>query len=308
MDAIVAENLFKTYPGKEALKGLDLAIRQHTIHGFLGPNGAGKSTTMNILSCLIKQTAGKAYILGKETLEHPFFVKENLGLLPEIPPLYGEMKVRDFLEFRAALYGMSKGEALRGTDQVMEKMNLQEVKDRLIDHLSKGYKQRVGMASALIFNPPVLILDEPAAGLDPRSIREIRQLMGDLRHEHTVMFSSHHLGEVGQICDEITIIKEGKLVLSDSFAKVQKRFSQKNPLEIIVQGQAQALQEALKEFDDYEIVPHHDKMKIIVSSPKMVGQRSMICRRLVENQVDVFEMKQTSTKLEDIFIDLVESQ
>ena len=308
MDAIVAENLLKTYPGKAALQGLDLAIRQNTIHGFLGPNGAGKSTTMNILSCLIKQTAGKAYILGKETLENPLFVKENLGFLPEVPPLYTDMTVVDFLLFRARLYQMSKAEAAKQTAEVMEKMNLKAVKGRLIDHLSKGQKQRAAIASALIFNPPVLILDEPAAGLDPKSIREIRQLISDLRHDHTVMLSSHHLEEVGQLCDEITIIKDGKLILSDSFAQVQKRFSQKKPLEITVRGEDHALKKALKEFGQYQMIPYNDKIKVVVSAPSVVEQRAVICRRLIENQVDVFEMKQTSTNLEEIFIDLVEGQ
>ena len=195
MDAIVTENLRKTYPGKIALAGLNLAVKAHTIHGFLGPNGAGKSTTMNILSCLIRQTSGVAYIMGQNTLKHPLSVKKHLGFLPEVPPLYADMTVADFLLFRAQLYRMPKAEARQRVATVMGKVSLEEVSSRLIDHLSKGLKQRVGIASALISHPSILILDEPAAGLDPKSIREVRELILTLKQEHTVMLSSHQLGE-----------------------------------------------------------------------------------------------------------------
>ena len=309
MDAIVTENLQKTYPGKEALKGLDLAIGANTIHGFLGPNGAGKSTTMNILSCLMKQTGGKAYIRGKDTLENPSWVKENLGFLPEVPPLYSDMTVTDFLFFRARLYQMSKAEAAKQVAVVVEKMSLEEVKNRLIDHLSKGFKQRVGIASALISNPPILILDEPAAGLDPKSIKEIRELILALREGHTVMLSSHHLGEVGQLCDEITIIKDGKLILSDSFHQIQKQFSRKKPLKILVRGEQKDLACALEGFGEYKIISQENQMlQITISSPEASQHKPIICRRLVENQVEVFEMKQVTTNLEEIFMDLIEDQ
>ena len=307
MDAIVAENLRKTYPGKVALEGLNLTIRSHSIHGFLGPNGAGKSTTMNILSCLVRQTAGKAYILGKETLENSLFVKENLGFLPEVPPLYTEMKVGDFLHFQAGLYGISGAQAQGRVAQVVEKMNLGEVRERLIDHLSKGFKQRVGIAAALICNPPVLILDEPAAGLDPESIREIRQLLWGLREQHTVMLSSHHLGEVEQLCDEMTIIKDGQLVLSDSFERVQKRFSQKNPLLVTVRGRSEQLARALEGMGDYQVDSQGEEGRQVVSvyASDVDRLRPQICQRLVENGVEVFELVRAPTNLEDIFIDLV---
>ncbi|MCY4643183.1 MAG: ABC transporter ATP-binding protein [Bacteriovoracales bacterium] len=309
MDAIVADNLTKTYPGKTALKNFNLSISPNTIHGFLGPNGAGKSTTMNILSGLIKQTEGKAYIMGKETLENSFFVRRNLGFLPEIPPLYGDMTVKDFLLFRARLYFTSKPKAKGQVDKALEKMNLKEVERRLIDHLSKGFKQRVGMASALIFDPPVLILDEPAVGLDPKSIVEIRKLISDLREGHTVMFSSHHLGEVEQLCDEITVIRDGRLVLSDSYGRVKKRFAQKKPFEILVKGEDQVLAKALDGYGDYRIVRQEDQKKTIVISPSQEEELApRLCRRLVENGVDIFEMKRGETDLEEIFIDLMEKQ
>ena len=307
MDAIVAENLRKTYPGKVALEGLNLAIKRHSIHGFLGPNGAGKSTTMNILSCLVRQTEGRAYILGKETLENSLFVKENLGFLPEVPPLYGEMKVGDFLRFQAGLYQMSGAQAMGRAAQVVEKMKLKDVENRLIDHLSKGFKQRVGIAAALICDPPVLILDEPAAGLDPESIREIRGLLLGLREQHTVMLSSHHLGEVEQLCDEMTIIKDGQLVLSDSFDKVQKRFSQKNPLLVTVKGGAREIACALEGLGHYETNARGEEGQQVLSvyADDIDQLRPLICQRLVENGVEVFEMVRASVGLEDIFIDLV---
>ena len=306
MDAIVAENLSKVYPGKTALAGLNLAVRKNTVHGFLGPNGAGKTTTMSILSCLVKQTTGRACILGQETLDNPLWVKERLGFLPETPPLYGDMRVGDFLLFKARLYQMSKKTGARNVDRAMDKVGLGPVKGRLIDHLSKGYKQRVGIASALVPNPPVLILDEPAAGLDPASVREVRQLMLSLRESHTVMLSSHHLGEVGQVCDEITIIKEGKLVLSDSFARMQQRFFGKNPLELVVRGEEHHLQSALAGFGPYQATAlEGNRRAVVLASVESYEQRAIICRRLVENQLEVFELKQGSADLEDIFIDVV---
>ena len=290
VDAIVTENLTKTYPGKMALNGLNFVVKSNTIHGFLGPNGAGKSTTMNILSCLMRQTGGRAYILGKETLQNALWVKERLGFLPEIPPLYGEMKVGDFLLFCAKLYGLEGKEANHAVVSVVEKMHLSQVKNRLIDHLSKGYKQRVGIASALIFNPPVLILDEPAAGLDPKSIKETRELISSLREEHTVMLSSHHLDEVGQICDDITIVKDGELVLSDSFEQVQRQFSRKKPLEIEVAGGDAAIAGALEGFSDFQIIPSTDDgvKQIVVPNAGDRQQRAMVCRKLVERGVEVF--------------------
>ena len=307
MDAIVTENLCKTYPGKVALEGLNLAIRCNTIHGFLGPNGAGKSTTMNILSCLARQTSGKAYILGIDTLLDPLSVKERLGLLPEIPPLYGEMRVSDFLSFRANLYERSRDKCQRQVALVLEKMDLGEVANRLIDHLSKGLKQRVGIASALIFNPPVLILDEPAAGLDPKSIREIRRLILDLRKDHTVMLSSHHLGEVEQLCDEITIIKEGRPLLSNSFERMQMQFSRDRPLEIVVRGESRSLDNALEGIGPYQVSEEKDQMKRVTISLSNGDEiRPMICKRLVDNHLAVFEMRQVESSLEEIFLDLVE--
>lgn len=304
---IATENLVKSYPGKMALKGVDLQIQSNTIHGFLGPNGAGKSTAMNIISGLMKQTRGQVYILGKEISKNSFFVRENLGFLPETPSLYGDMKVEDFLFFRASLYFSSKKIIQKQIDFVLEKIGLNEVKKRSIGHLSKGFKQRVGIASALIFDPPILILDEPISGLDPSSIREIRQLMTSLKTDHTIMFSSHQLGEVAHICDEISIIKEGKLILSDSFKKVQEKFSQKNPLEVLVRGERDILNRSLEGFEYNEIVDRNDDLQLIkFSSVKSFQTRADICRRLVENGVDVFEIRQVSSQLEDIFVDLVE--
>ena len=307
--AIVTENLSKSYPGKVALRGVNLRVRSNTIHGFLGPNGAGKSTTMNILSGLIRQTEGQVYILGKETLRNSFFVRENLGFLPELPPLYGEMRVEDFLFFRASLYFSSKKSVVRQVGFVLEKIGLEKERKRTIDHLSKGFKQRVGIASALIFNPSILILDEPASGLDPTSIREIRQLMLSLKEEHTIMFSSHQLGEVAHVCDEISIIKDGRLILNDSFKKVQEQFSQSNPLEVLVRGEREALTRSLESFGTYEVIDKSDGLALMrFSSIESFQMRADICRQLVENKVEVFEMRQVSSNLEDIFMGLMEDQ
>ena len=308
---MITEDLTKLYPGKKraALDQFCLSVKAHTIHAFLGPNGAGKTTTMNILSGLLRQTAGRAFLLGKETTQNWLFVRENLGFLAERPALYSEMRVGDFLYFRARLHGLSRREARLRVGSVAEKLKLQELQGSWIEHLSKGFVQRVGVASALIANPKVLILDEPAAGLDPASIRQMRNLLLDLKQNHTILFSSHQLGEVAQVCDDITIIKDGKLVISDSFKRVQQEFSKRSPLQLVLRGDPAGIQSILSEFGEVKIASHPGGEQWVQLYGTSIDEfRGAICRNLVMGQVEVLEIKRAAADLESIFMDLVGSR
>ncbi len=226
--AIELNNVSKSWPGVKALTDISFQVKKGTIHGFLGPNGAGKSTTMNIISGLIKPSAGQVKILGQniEQLKKKN-EKKLIGFLPENPPLYLSMKVRDYLQFVAKINmvgGTSDLQIKKAVHTIMEKCSLHKVADRLIGNLSKGFKQRVAISSALVFEPEIVILDEPTVGLDPASIIEIRELVLSLTENHTVLLSTHILHEVSLLCSEMTIINNGKILRSGPIEEIQKTF------------------------------------------------------------------------------------
>ncbi len=218
---IEVKNLVKKYGNHLAVDNLSFTVEQGQIYGFLGPNGAGKSTTMNIMTGYIGATSGEILINGHNILKEPELAKKSIGYLPEIPPLYTDMTVTEYLKFVAELKKIPKKEIAEAVAEVMEMIQLEEVKLRLIKNLSKGYKQRVGLAQAVLGFPEIIILDEPMVGLDPKQIIEMRELIRTLAENHTVILSSHILAEVREVCDYIMIISRGKLVASDTLEKLE---------------------------------------------------------------------------------------
>src|SRR5450755_5012933 len=220
---IQVEGLSKRYARHVAVNNISFAVEKGDVVGFLGPNGAGKTTTMRILTCFMPPTEGKATVGGFDVFEQPFEVKKRIGYLPEAPPVYPEMSVRDYLSFVAGIKNVPSSDVKRRTDEAMERCAVADVKDKLIGKLSKGYRQRVGLAQAIIHNPDVLILDEPTSGLDPKQIIETRDLIRHLAGDHTIILSTHILSEVEHSCDRVVIINQGKLVATFSVGNLANR-------------------------------------------------------------------------------------
>src|ERR1700756_5742362 len=220
---ITAKNLTKRYARTVAVDQISFEVKKGQIVGFLGPNGAGKTTTMRMLTCFLPPSSGTASVAGFDVLEKPLEVKKRIGYLPETPPIYPEMETTEYLEFVGKLKGLSGSDLQKGVEYVCERCAIADVKNKLLGKLSKGYRQRVGLAQAIIHNPDVLILDEPTAGLDPKQINETRELIKSLAGDHTIILSTHILPEVEQTCEQVIIINKGKLVATDSVSNLQNR-------------------------------------------------------------------------------------
>src|SRR5882724_8525553 len=220
---ITVNELTKRYARHIAVDHVSFEVQKGQIVGFLGPNGAGKTTTMRMLTCFLPPTSVQATVAGFDVLEQPFEVKKRIGYLPETPPLYPEMRTAEYLAFVGSLKGLAKAELAKRVDYVCDRCAITDVKDKLLGKLSKGYRQRVGLAQAIIHNPDVLILDEPTSGLDPKQINETRELIKSLAGDHTIILSTHILPEVEQTCEQVIIINKGKLVATDSVRNLQAR-------------------------------------------------------------------------------------
>ena len=242
---IEVKNLVKKYGDHTAVDHLNFTVEKGKIYGFLGPNGAGKSTTMNMITGYIASTEGEILIDGHNILDEPKVAKKKIGYLPEIPPLYQDMTVLEYLKFAAELKAIPKEKREKNIKEVMSTTKLEDMKRRLIKNLSKGYKQRVGLAQALLGYPEVIILDEPTVGLDPKQIIEIRDLIKSLGQKHTVILSSHILSEVSAVCDHVLIIDKGKLVASDTPENLSKVMTGMNSLELTVKGEEAVIRDAL---------------------------------------------------------------
>jgi len=235
---IKVEGLTKRYARTLAVDNISFEVEKGQIVGFLGPNGAGKTTTMRVLTCFLPPSSGKANVAGFDVLENPLEVKKRIGYLPETPPLYPEMEVVEYLTFVGKLKGISTGDIHRRVDEVMGRCAVGDVRDKLIGKLSKGYRQRVGLAQAIIHNPDVLILDEPTSGLDPKQIIEIRELLKSLAGDHTIILSTHILSEVEHSCERVIIISQGRLVAIDSVANLTNRLRGSEAVAIEVESAA----------------------------------------------------------------------
>lgn len=243
---IEVKGLTKRYGKHTVVDHLDFQVEKGRIYGFLGPNGAGKSTTMNMMTGYLAATEGQIIVNGHDMFEEPEEAKRCIGYLPEIPPLYPDMTVAEYLQFAAELKKVPKKERTDQILDVMEKTRIRDMEHRLIKHLSKGYKQRVGFAQALLGYPPVLILDEPMAGLDPKQITEIRDLIRELGQEHTIFLSSHILSEVSSVCDHVLILAHGKLMASDTPENLAERMTGEGVQELTVRGSAKDLNRAME--------------------------------------------------------------
>lgn len=302
---IEIQHLIKRYGEKTVLDDVSFSVDKGEIVGFLGPNGAGKTTTMNILTGYISSNEGKVTVDGFDVLQTPFEVKKRIGYLPEQPPLYFDMTVQEYLNFVYDLKRISGNREEHITD-ILEKIHIREVSGRLIKNLSKGYRQRVGLAQALIGNPEVLILDEPTVGLDPKQMIEIRNLISDLGKEHTVILSSHILPEISSICERVIILNHGKIVAIDTPQKLSERMIG-SCFCMAVKGETEAVSAVLKAVDGVIGVKVTDteEYRIELSSVADESQiQERIFYRLAENKMPILMEKPLEISLEDIFIHL----
>lgn len=309
-------SLSKSYGNKKALDNISFSVKKGEVVGFLGPNGAGKSTTMNIITGYLSSTSGTVTVDGFDILDNPKEVKKRVGYLPELPPLYMEMTVEEYLDF---VYDLKKVKG-KGKEKkehiasIIAKVGIENVYKRRISNLSKGYKQRVGLAQALIGNPEVLILDEPTVGLDPKQIIEIRNLIKELGEEHTVILSSHILSEISAVCERVIIIKNGKIAAEDTPENLTKRFGANNRMQLKVSGDENAVIDVLSGIEgvisavktadgdddtkDYEI---EIEGKIDSDFSKLVFFT------LANNNMPILMQNVVKSSLEDVFIDITEN-
>lgn len=308
---IEVTNLTKKYGDHIAVDHLSFRVEKGQIYGFLGPNGAGKSTTMNIITGYLAATDGTVTINGKDIQKEPEEAKKLIGYLPELPPLYVDMTVEEYLKFVAELKKVPRKEHGKQISEVMEMTQITDKKDRLIRNLSKGYRQRVGLAQAILGYPEVIILDEPTVGLDPKQIIEIRDLIRELGKNHTVILSSHILSEVSAVCDHIMIIAHGKLVASDSPEGLQKLMKGSSELELTVKGSYEAVEQTLHTIPNVEQTEHrgsdrNECVKVSVISRENADIREEVFYALAEAKLAIYSMNYSEKSLEDIFLELTE--
>lgn len=306
---IEVTNLVKDYGNHHAVKGISFTVGEGQIVGLLGPNGAGKSTTMNIMTGYISATSGNVKIGEYDMLEQPLKAKKLIGYLPEMPPLYEEMTVSEYLDFVCSLKGIrKKKERKEAVAEVEEAVRITDVKGRLIKNLSKGYKQRVGLAQALIGNPPLLILDEPTVGLDPNQIIEIRSLIKKLGEKHTIILSSHILSEVNAICDYVLIIDQGHLVAEDTPEHLAEHFADKNRILLSVKGERDRIEEALEESEyiaSYEVTGENEGvLDVTAETTGKEDIRDALFFKFADKKLPIIKMEMETLSLEDVFLKL----
>lgn len=310
---IEVKNLVKRYGDHTAVDHLSFEIEKGKIYGFLGPNGAGKSTTMNMITGYIASTEGTVVIDGHDILEEPEEAKKCIGYLPEMPPLYFDMTVLEYLKFVADLKKIPKDKKASMIEEIMDMVKITDMKNRLIKNLSKGYRQRVGIAQAVLGYPEVIILDEPTVGLDPKQINEIRDLIKGLKQKHTVILSSHILSEVSAVCDYVLIISHGKLVASDTPENLGKLAAGSNNLNLLVKGQKDTIRAALEAVEGVKEVtvkksPEEGVYAITVGTEENMDVREKVFYSMVNASCPILEMQSKKVSLEEIFLELTESE
>jgi len=314
---ITVNELTKRYARNTAVDHISFSIEKGQIVGFLGPNGAGKTTTMRMLTCFMPPTSGTATVAGFDVLEEPMEVKKRIGYLPETPPLYPEMRTGEYLSFVGALKGLSGAQLKERVNYVCERCAIADVRDKLISKLSKGYRQRVGLAQAIIHNPDVLILDEPTAGLDPKQINETRDLIKSLSGDHTIILSTHILPEVEQTCERVIIINKGKVIATDSVNNLQNRARGVESVLVEVAGRNGDLDPSAV-LQRLELVPGVSKavfkekrqtrniFEVESGRGKLV--RGDLARAVVEAGWDLNELRSSAMSLEEVFLQLTGDQ
>ena len=310
---IEVNNLVKRYGDHTAVDHLSFKIEKGKIYGFLGPNGAGKSTTMNMITGYIASTEGTVKIDGHDILEEPEEAKKCIGYLPEQPPLYFDMTVLEYMKFVADLKKIPKDKKATMIEEVMDMVKISDMRNRLIKNLSKGYRQRVGLAEAIMGYPEVIILDEPTVGLDPKQIIEIRTLIKDLKKKHTVILSSHILSEVSAVCDYVLIISHGKLVASDTPENLGKLAEGSNTLEMLIKGEKSQIKQALESIEGVNSVTIEKDEKQNLWSTKVSTEenndiREKVFYKMSDINSPIYEMKSKKVSLEEIFLELTASE
>ncbi len=310
---IEINHLVKKYGSHVAVDDLSLTVEPGKIYGFLGPNGAGKSTTMNIITGYLAATSGEVKINGFDVLKQPEEAKKCVGYLPELPPLYMDMTVKEYLDFVAELKKLEKSLRAGYVKEAMKITKIEEVSGRLIRNLSKGYRQRVGFAQAVLGYPEILILDEPTVGLDPKQIIEIRDLIKELGKKHTIILSSHILSEISAVCDHVFIISHGKLVASDSTENLSERMTGAQEIELLVKAEEDTAETAIREIAQVERCEKTESkedgaVQLLVTAKKDADVREAIYHTCVEHHMPILEMKAASKSLEDVFLELTSQE
>ncbi len=306
---IEIQNISKKYGDKYAVKDATFTIKKGEILGFLGRNGAGKSTTMNIVTGYISATSGSVTVNGHDILQDPREAKRCIGYLPELPPLYMDMTVDEYLKFVCAIKDVKKSYIKTHLDDITELVRITDVRGRLIKNLSKGYKQRVGIAQALVGNPEVVILDEPTVGLDPRQIIEIRKLIKELGEDHTVVLSSHILHEVADVCERVVIINQGSIVAQDTLENLTKNISETSRFRLRVAGPERDVQKLIRDVPgtrtvDEMGVKEPDTFDFLVEADRNTDIRRPLFNALAKNGYPILMLRPMDIELEDIFLQL----
>jgi len=309
---IKVENLTKRYAAKTAIEGMSFDVQKGEILGFLGPNGAGKTTTMRIITGFMPASGGSVRVDGFEVFDNPLDVRRRIGYLPENPPLYPEMNVAGYLRFVAKIKGVPKDRLDSEVQRVMERVNIVDVKERIIAKLSKGYKQRVGIAQALLADPPVLILDEPTIGLDPKQIHEVRQLIKGLAGNHTVVLSTHILPEVEQTCHRVIIIDHGKIVAVDTPQNLRFQLQGAERIFVEVAGPGREVLSKLRStpgvINVRELDAQNGQHRFQIEGELHKDIRSDLARLIVQSGWGLLELQSASMSLEDIFLKLTTAE
>jgi len=306
---IEIQNLTKSYGQIKAVDGISFTVEKGEVLGFLGPNGAGKSTTMNIITGFIPSTEGTVKVCGYDIMENPAEVKKRIGYLPELPPLYMDMTVSEYLNFVAELKDVSSKQKKSQISDILELVKLVDVRSRLVKNLSKGYKQRVGLAQSLLGNPEVLILDEPTVGLDPMQIIEIRKLIKALGKQHTIILSSHILPEVSAVCERVVIINKGKIAAIDTPENLSKGMETISKLSVTIDGPKSSIISSIEGVYGIKYVePHIEKSKdvieYIIESDKDIDIRRPLFFAMAKAGYPIIELKSLDLSLEEIFLQL----
>ena len=310
---IEVKNITKKYGKFTAVDNLNFKVEDHEIMGFLGPNGAGKSTTINMITGYIEPTKGKIIVNGYDISKTPKKAKMQIGYMPESVPLYNDLTVREFIKYMADLKNVKRSEKKAEIEKVLEETGTKSVENKLIKNISRGYKQRVSMAGALIGNPDILILDEPTVGLDPKQITEIRNLIKKLGKTHTIILSSHILSEVSQICNKVIIINKGKILAIDTPENLEKQTQSENNIIITVEdskNKMKTIKEIISEIKEIKLIKDNNDgtKQYLITSEKEVDLRKKIFEELPKQEITIFELKQTETTLEDAFLKLINSK
>ncbi len=298
------DNVTKHFGATVAVRSISFEVEQGEILGFLGPNGAGKTTTMRIITGYFPPTDGNAYVAGYSVLDQPLEVKKRIGYVPENPLLYNDMRAIDYIRFIGAIKGVPKSKLKESVERVVDTCAIGDVTTKSIGSLSRGFKQRVSLAQALVNDPPVLVLDEPTTGLDPKQIHEIRQLIKSMEGERTIILSTHILPEVSVTCSKVVIINEGRIIAVDSTDNIGKSLSESRQVELMIDGNAEKMREKLSQLEGVKSVACSGNA-LLVDTVIEKDMRAQIAKSVIESGIGLLELKARAMSLEDVFLKLV---